>query len=321
MMAQIVDYTALAVLIAAVPSALWSAWRHRRPAGEGDLSPLWPPFLAVTLALLISYYTAIDQERAALQLLTWLAYLAVWYTARRSPRRRVMAVLRGLGWIVATVCLVEVVISGGRAGAWLQGNPNKTGGLLAVLIPLAGGYPWLLAGGAALLATGSRGAVSGVLASVVASVAPGRTRTKDVERVLIFALVVALAGLALWGMYRPSTIVSRLNTWHEALTLFLDRPLTGWGAGCYPHLAINEPLHPHADSWPLTVAAEQGLIGLAAWGWLSLVVARLALRSESRARLGLLAFAVHNLVDCTLWWWWIGISVMMCLSLLEESDD
>lgn len=311
MMAQIVDYTALAVLIAAVPAAAWSAWRHRRAAAAGDLSPLWRPFLGVILALVISYYTAIDQERAAMQLLIWLGYLAVFYIARRAPRRWVMTGLRAMGWLVAVVTLTEALATNGRAGSWLMGNPNKAGGLLAVLLPLSSQSLWLLVGWVALLVTNSRGAIVGVLSSALV----GRK-----QRLVVVILVTLLALTAL-AMMRPGTIANRWGTWREAAGLFLERPLTGWGAGCYPLLAVNEPDHPHADSWPLTVAAEQGLIGLAAWGWLAASVARLALRSESRARLGLLAFAVHNLVDCTLWWWWIGISVMMLLAMLEDTDD
>jgi len=313
MMAQIVDYTALAVLIAAVPVTLWSAWRHRRAAWRSDLSPLWRPFLAVILALVISYYTAIDQERAALQLLVWLGYLAVYYVARRTPHRWVLSALRTTGWLVAGVTLAEALVTNERAGWWLMGNPNKVGGLLAVLLPLSSHSLWMLVGWAALLATESRGAIVGVLSSVAASARKQR---------LVVAILAVLAVTVVLAMMRPRGTAQRWDYWWEATGLFIERPLTGWGAGCYPLLTVTHgPLHPHAESFPLTVAAEQGLIGLAAWGWLVIGAARLAARSESRARLGLLAFAVHNLVDCTLWWWWIGIAVMMCLSLTEEVRD
>lgn len=312
MTAQIVDYAALAVLIAAIPSAALSAWRHRRALDLVGLSPLWRPFLAVTLALLISYYTALDQARAALQLLTWLAYLAVFYIARRTPRRRVMAALKTAGWLVAGVTLVEALATGGRAGRWLLGNPNKVGGLLAVLLPLSSQSLWLVVGGMALLATESRGAIVGVVSSVAAS---ARKQRLVVSILAVLAVTIALA------MMRPGGTAQRWDYWREATGLFIERPLTGWGAGCYPLLtSVHGPLHPHAESLPLTVAAEQGLLGLAAWGWLAFEAARLAWRAKGRARLGLLAFAVHNLVDCTLWWWWIGIAVMMCLSLLEAQD-
>ncbi len=324
MMAQKVDLAALAVLIMAVPVALIACglyWRrHGRPDTIERLSPLWRPFLAVTLAQAVCYHSAIDPTLAAAQLLVWLGYLAVFYLARLAPRRWILALLRGLGWIVAIVCLVEMLATGGRAGVWLQNNPNKVGGLLTVLLPLTGNYLWLVVGGAGLLATGSRGAAMGMMASATANVLPGR-KEQDLDRLLAFIAVVFLAAITLCGMIRPATIVNRWETWQEAAGLFIERPLTGWGPGCYTRLAVYEPGHPHADNWPLTVAAEMGFVGLAVWCWVAVAVARMAARSPGRARLALVAFGVHNLVDATFWWWWIGIVVMVCLALLDETNN
>lgn len=324
MIAKYVDLAALAVLIAAVPAALiacgWYWWRHGRPATIERLSPLWRGFLVVTMAQIICYYTAIDKMLAAAQLLVWLGYLAVFYLVRLTPRRWTLTALRVLGWVVAVVCLIEFFSTGRRAGVWLQGNPNKVGGLLAVLFPMADVSLWVFVCCAALVATGSRGAVSGVIASVIANVATVRKKCIEDELALVFIVVVVLVVVILFVVMRPSTIGNRLENWREAVDLFSERPWTGWGPGCYTLLAQNEPQHPHADSWLLTVAAEMGRVGVAAWGWLAVEVYWVAARSPGRARLALVAFAVHNLVDATFWWWWIGIVVMACLALLEDSS-
>ena len=175
-MPGIIDLMAFGVLAAAVPCAalliVYHWWRHGAALAIERLSPLWLPFFVVTVALMVCYRSAIDRELAAWQVLTWIGYLAVYSVTRFIPRRWALAALRGLGWSVAIVCLVEYFTTGGRAGMWLQGNPNKVGGFLAVLVPLTDSWLWLIVGGAGLLATGSRGAFVGVLASVVANIAP-----------------------------------------------------------------------------------------------------------------------------------------------------
>ena len=127
-------------------------------------------------------------------------------------------------------------------------------------------------------------------------------------------LVIALA-VARWA-----TIENRLETWAEAGQLFLERPVVGWGPGSYPLLARADPGRPHADSLLLTIAAEQGLVGLVAWGWLAVWPARAVARSADPARLGLAASAVHNLVDNTTIWYWPGIAVAVTLAIVERES-
>lgn len=309
-MAQAADWAALFVLVSAIVVCPFFLWRHGYQGAIEHLSPLWKPFVAVTLAQVICYHTAIDQSLAATQLLVWMGYMAVYCVVSSVPAQWVRRALSFLGWSVALLCLVEFATTPGvRAGLWFQNNPNQTAGIMAVLVPLLSpSVSWLVVGGAALYVTGSRGALIGV---IVALVMATRRVSQAVTFVAIVALVLALA------LVRLGTLENRFYTWVEAWHFFLDRSAFGWGPGCYMIVAENEPLHPHADNWPLTIAAEMGLVGLAAWGWLVVEVAQLAMRSGDRARLGLVAFAVHNLVDCTLWWWWIGIVVMMCLALLD----
>ncbi len=109
-------------------------------------------------------------------------------------------------------------------------------------------------------------------------------------------------------------IVERMAHWQAGWAMFGDRPWLGVGFGnyeaVYPAYAIGiwrDPLG-HAHNYYLNVAAEAGLIGLAAY--LAVLAAALALAGRATARtsglaravcvgaLGLLAhLSVHNLVD------------------------
>jgi O-antigen ligase len=163
-------------------------------------------------------------------------------------------------------------------------------------------------GGGALLATGSRGAFIALFGATV-------IEDIDLRGVALFLLV--LIGMI---VLRPPTVSNRLHTWKEAIGLFLERPLVGWGPGCYPVVARYEPLKDHADNFLLTVAAETGVVGLAAWAWLLVAAGRAAIRSEERARLGLVAWGIHQLVDDTLWWYWPGVCLMVCLAWCVKRD-
>jgi O-antigen ligase len=115
-------------------------------------------------------------------------------------------------------------------------------------------------------------------------------------------------------------VANRFGTWREAIELFLQRPLLGWGPGCYTLVAKNEPGHPHADNLLLTVAAEQGVVGLFAWLWLMVAALQMALQSRDPARFSLLGIAIHQLFDNTVFWPWPGMMLMLCLALVAKDD-
>jgi O-antigen ligase len=306
---RMVDLAAIGALALALPVALVVAWRRRDLAAGVARSPL----LAVGLAYLVCHPFAVDARYSAWRTLQWLAYIGVYVAGQAVPRRWVAHVAHVAGVGVAVAILGEWLVVGGRAGSWLAFNPNIAA---ATALPLA----FLVAPqvgvvlGLAILATGSRGAILAGVVTMLATVSwrfvttAGRLAGVGV----VVALIVALA------FSRTSTVQNRLDNWAEAGGLFLARPVVGWGPGCYPVLAQNEPDHPHADSFLFTVAAEQGLIGLAAWGWLILWAGRRAWRSDDPARWTLLAWAVHNLVDSTLIWYWPGIFTMISLALVMK---
>jgi O-antigen ligase len=130
------------------------------------------------------------------------------------------------------------------------------------------------------------GAAAAVLVLVVLAVAPLR------ERVVSKAGELGrLDGVAGWN----SLLSGRLDGWRAALHMFGDHPLAGVGLGAYraefgaAKLEMSaagteffpdhvDPYFANAHSEPLEVAAEQGLLGLVALGWLSWILGRHTLR-------------------------------------------
>lgn len=197
----------------------------------------------------------------------------------------------------ALFIIADALTSGGRSMAI---NPNKSSALLLMLLPY--GSLWLLL--AAILCTGSRGAMVGMSAAVLITSWPALAR---LQRLAVVALIIAGAVLLCW--LRMPTIIARLEHWSDALQLFASKPLTGWGPGSYVKLI---PGQAHADSAPLTLLAEQGLIGVAA-------IMPLIYSVSSRGRLmsvPLLALLIQNVVDDTWGWAWVSLALGLNLALL-----
>lgn len=133
---------------------------------------------------------------------------------------------------------------------------------------------------AAVIATFSRNAWLGVAAGfAVISLAARRVR-----------LVVALGVAALLLLSAPSYMTQRLTSlwdprqdsarerlymWQSGIEMVKDHPLLGVGPGgvkrVYPSYVRPEALKRstgHLHSNPVQIAAERGLLGLLAWGWI-----------------------------------------------------
>lgn len=311
----VAEMMAIFLLWASVPAALIAcgvrAWRHGDAAIKRALSPsgLFWPSLAVLMALSISHGSAIDQAASGGRVIQWLCYCTLFVVAVRVPRIWTMRGLLLLGVFLGVTMILEVIRTGVRSAGFLS-NPNIAGGVLAILSPvfsefLEGGFMIIL-----LVATGSRGAFLAVSMSLL---------WNRINKALV--LVPLIVFLVLLIAARPGTVVKRLGTWAEAGRLFLERPVVGWGSGSYPLLSENETAHPHADSLPMTIAAENGLLGLLAFGWLAAELGRIVYQSDDPARLGLVAFGIHNLTDCMVWWYWPGIAAVLCAALVVRGDS
>lgn len=209
------------------------------------------------------------------------------------------------------------------------GNPNVLGSMLAVMLPFGlvrglrqTGFPrravmasWLLAVGAALYMTYSRGAwlaAGAAVASLGVLLAGGRARVRRgmfpaPGRVGAYRRIVALgatgvvvvAGVGLMLVLARQAFASpqretgtRLQFFAIALERFAANPLHGTGLYTFGrelsrHLSIPpEQPHAHAHNLALTVAAELGLPGLIALGVTAAWVAREIARNLRVARSG-----------------------------------
>lgn len=276
-------------------------YRLRLPA-----TPVNIYLLVGLLWIIITSGGVIDRSAAVWRMLIMSGCIAVYFSALIIPDRLIMRIIGSIGLITAVVSIVEVVITGSRA-SWLFDNPNITGGVLLLcswyMYPL-----WIYILG--MLATYSRGTLVAFGATV-----SGLELSRKPQ---YFVLAVALIFITV--LIRPGTVMLRFGTWREAVQLFLDRPLMGWGPGSYHILAVNEPGHAHADNALLTIASETGIVGVAifiAFVWRVYLVAS---RSQSPSRWALLATAIHQLVDCTIFWPQIGVLLSLSFALLIKEN-
>ena len=202
------------------------------------------------------------------------------------------------------------------------GNANLLAALVAMAFPLAVQrtlrrdafvFAWALA--VAVLVAGwwvttSRSGAFGMLAGALTLVVLS-TRGRLVMAAVATSAAVIAAGMV--GMLAsPLRILNndppdlRLHLWADGLRMIAARPLTGWGEDTtglafgrflsqdYASLVTFDRIH----SGPLDIAATQGLIGLAALGWVLVVLGRAAWRHRLESDVAALAAA---LVGYSVW--------------------
>lgn len=200
-------------------------------------------------------------------------------------------------------------------------HPNVAGGLIAALLPLqiaaVGGaaLAWPLAGLSALavVMSGSRGAWLGLAVAggawLVWRLWGRRWRRRTWLALAAVLGAAAIAGGALaWSLGPLLFPGGRVELWRNSVDLALDTPFTGLGLGlgtfqmAYSSyvllLHVGHTIHSH--SLPLNIWLEQGLLGLAAFGWLLAAAVRArggsaTWRAAALASLG--ALLVHGLAD------------------------
>ncbi len=230
------------------------------------------------------------------------------------------------------------------------GNPNFVGAFMAASVPLAAalivtGRRWHAAAAgvsvvvimAALVATGSRGAVLGLAVAGLSWAAARASR----RAVVAGCIVVVVGALAIWhSPARPlqTTLEGRVYLWQVVGRHAVERPVAGLGPGA---VALRFPAwqreadaaghrdvrfrgitdHVHNDY--LEALVERGLVGLCTLlGPLAWVVGT-AIRRHPYSPLGVgalasvLALATCALVDfplarpVELAWWWLAIGLAL----------
>jgi len=295
------------------------------PGGPG-LGQLRLPLIAAAAAALIAFafsaswplslagaYTRYESLPVRLSYLGLLA-TSVWLIRNG----------RGREWVVAafvfgtSVASLEALVQAGSAVTFRPdgniGNANLLGALIAMALPLAvaRGFRgdqflvawWLavavMAGG--LFVSTSRSGVLGAAAGCLALVVFAFRRR--LWALVSAAVSGALLSAALWAIaFGPFSQLNndpartRLQLWPDALRMIGARPLTGWGedaTGLTFGRFISADWAPgvtydRTHSGILETAATQGILGLAALGWVLFVLFRGIWRhrfSDSVAGLG-----------------------------------
>jgi hypothetical protein len=137
-----------------------------------------------------------------------------------------------------------------------------------------------------ILVTQSRGAFMGYIAALVRFV-PKRWYVQGA----VFGVTVVVAT----SLLRPGTFFGRVDLWRAGFDLFMSQPLFGHGTGTYLALAKNGMATAH--NAVLTIAAENGLIGLCVFILWVITTSTLVMRSSHVMKYGLLAFSVQQMVD------------------------
>jgi len=208
---------------------------------------------------------------------------------------------------------------------------RNTRGVLAAAAVLA----WLLAG---LVTSFSQSSIAALLLGLAVLAAYRwslRWTLYGAGSVIVLALAIALAAPASWhlglkgsGGSANNATTGRAKLVEGGLELFADRPLQGYGSGSFQKeyeshsKASVESATSASHTIPITVAAEQGIVGLALYVAL-LVVALLVLfggagRSPPRvaiaacfAALVLHTFAYADFLEDPLTWTLLGIGVAL----------
>ncbi len=238
----------------------------------------------------------------------------IWHaTILRFVRERnlIPAVLRAylLSGALASAAAIAMVLAKTPAGLYTIGHgraigtfvlPGELAGYLILYVPVAFAVARAQVGMRALAAAGlafaavafvltfSRAGWMGMAAALAALVMLRRKGTRIAIAIVGAAIVVVL--LAFNAHHDPSENFTRLSIWSAALRTIALFPFSGVGpfefAHVYPFLRVpdGEPVAYHAHSIVLTIAAETGLVGVAAlfFGWWRFVAElRSALRAQS----------------------------------------
>ena len=310
---------------------------------------------AAALAALLGF----DPLRGAL-FVAILVGDVIWYAAivRFVRDARALDVLLGTfvvsGAVAALLAIVLVVarvpaalytIGHGRAiGTFVL--PGELAGYLIVYVPVAfalarrGGRLMFAAwigfaiGAAALALTFSRAGWAGFAAAVATFAVARRGRLR--YAVAVAGAAALTLGLVFNAHHDPSENFTRLGIWEGAVQTIVRFPFSGVGpldfANVYPLLRAPaaEPTANHGHSIVLTIAAECGLVGLAAlvWGWWRFSAALRARWSPTASHAnvavalaaGLLGTWVQGLIDTSsvvIFGLWLP---MMALALVSAGD-
>jgi O-antigen ligase len=208
-------------------------------------------------------------------------------------------------------------VAGGRPGGAFE-DPNILATFEALGLPAAvalalgrnlllrvvgvGAFGLIVAGLSLSLSRGGFLAAAGALAVMLVW---RPFRYTGVAALVVFLALQSAAGGSLFGQIEQTSLVEgrlqsvtyaaaggdpRFEIWRRTPEMIAAHPFFGIGANQFPDVSLRYGLftqdlrgsYQHAHNLPLTIAAELGLVGLAALLWASLVLARVLLGATRR---------------------------------------
>ena len=259
--------------------------------------------------------------------------LVIFWIAAQIPRARITGICRW--WVIAaSVIATNALIRIGTEPEFVStfGNRNFLAVYLAasVVIAISIRRPWSIAAAVlfvvAMLFCHSRGAwlsLTVVLSLWFLACGNEFLRSWVSRALLVLFLVVATTFFAAPYILRQWDNDVRPMIWRSTLRMIAAKPILGQGLGtyvaAYPRYRVPEyflrhkstNVTDHAHNELLEIAAEQGVVGLAAMMWLWLAILNRGRQqcfrgvpSETKANFGVfgatLLFMLHSLVDIDL---------------------
>lgn len=274
------------------------------------LGPLRLPLLAAAATAILAFafsvswplslagsYTRYESLPVRLAYLGLLA-APVWCLRSERPRELVAGALVFGTSIASIEALLQVAAGVAFRPDGNIGNANLLGALIAMAFPLAIVralrfdrlvFAWWLAaavmiGGlvASTSRSGGLGALAGCLALVVLALRGRPAVMAAAASITATAAVLVLIVLGPLGALNNDPARTRLQLWPDALRMIAARPITGWGedaTGLVFGRFLSADYSPgvtfdRVHSGPLDVAAMMGILGLAALGWVIVILLR-----------------------------------------------
>jgi putative inorganic carbon (hco3(-)) transporter len=307
----------LTIVLLALVTVIVAYWARLLSAMPRRPMPTLLPIAALPAAVLLSALLGFDPLAGAVFIVILLYGVIAHATILRVYRvpRVIASILAAylLSGILASLLAVALVYAREPAALYTIGHgraigtfvlPGELAGYLILFVPVALAltqakklnlaalaWPALVLGAIAFVLTYSRAGWVGMAVALAVFVLLSR-RGRGGTRFAIAIAAVAIVVLALIfnAHHDPSENFTRPSIWASALQIVALFPLTGVGpfefARLYPLFRVpgGELLAFHAHSVVLTIAAETGLVGLAAlvFGWWRFVVAlRARLRPDA----------------------------------------
>ena len=299
---------ALALALLAVACAIAACFALLLATTRGESGPLVLPLALFPLAAAAAALLGLDARAGAL-FIAILASGLMWHVTIvrffRTPHvaSAVYGSFLASGALAAAVAVV-MVLTKTPAGLYTVGHgraigsfivPGELAGYLIVYVPIAiaiatarEGSPALraiatigaIAGCAAFLLTFSRAGWMGMAAALAFFVFMRQGRRGARYAIAVVGIAVVALSFVFNSHHDPSENFTRISIWQSALATIERFPLTGVGPFEFStvfrlvRLPDAEPVAFHAHSFLLTVAAEAGLLGVAAalFGWWRFVV-------------------------------------------------